>query len=124
MLELSSQKNKKSKYLFTKEEIQEERRDAATEKPKRARRHIKLYIAVWLVTGVLTVGILSAIMEKYYFYADTESGLNSDITALKTEQASLDDQKNYLNSDAFIEEYARDNLGYVKDDEFVFAPAK
>jgi cell division protein DivIC len=53
-------------------------------------------------------------------YALVEEDLNKQIEEEQERKQSLEDMSEYLNSDAYIEDMAREKLGLVYDNEIIF----
>ena len=51
---------------------------------------------------------------------DKNSELKEDISAVQQRIEELNEEKSILGSDEYIEQQAREKLGYVKNDETVF----
>jgi cell division protein FtsB len=89
-----------------------------TKKPK---SYIIPYLLLWAVIGCMVGMILSHYhLRNYNELAVTESELKRAITSQERMLEELDRQRRYIHSDEFIERFARENLGYIRDDEIVF----
>jgi cell division protein FtsB len=87
---------------------------------KKRSRFLWLYLVVWIFTAAVFSGVVIIQASRYNGYrkllADTEAALAQE---QQTHQDLLD-QMVYYESDAYIEELAREQLGYVKPDEIIF----
>jgi cell division protein FtsB len=90
-------------------------------KPKKKRKwRILFAFALWLVIASVFTGAIAMQASRYNHY---RRELNHALVELETEQkrhAELLEERVYYESDAYIEQLARDYWGYVKPDEIVF----
>ena len=56
--------------------------------------------------------------------AETEKTMELKVEEAKQEQANLDAQEKYMQTNEYIEDVAKDKLGLVKPDELVIRPAE
>jgi cell division protein DivIC len=87
---------------------------------KKSKLKIIFYASLWL----LIAGILSGtIIIQASGYNQYRRELNQALADLEREKQVYNDlleQRVYYESDAYIEQMAREQLGYVKSDEVVF----
>jgi cell division protein FtsB len=79
-----------------------------------------LYLSFWLLITVMFTGLLIIQARQYNAY---QAELERAVAELESEKAAYNellDQMIYYDSNAYIEQLARDQLGYVRPDEIVF----
>ena len=80
-------------------------------------------LSITFVVGVLFVAMMMKsvnLQEQISGYQDQISDLDSQIEEEKDRTAQIDDMKDYMKTDEYAEEIAREKLGLVKDNEIVF----
>ncbi len=80
-------------------------------------------VSITFVVGVLFVAMManSASLEKKLdAYAAQSEELDSQIAEENERTSEIDELKEYMTTDEYVEEIARDKLGLVKDNEIVF----
>ncbi len=89
--------------------------------PKKKRRlSTWLYVSVWLFTLVMFSAVLIMQMSSYNNYRGELSAVEADLAAEQQTHQALLDQMAFNESDAYIEQQARDQLGLVRPDEIMF----
>lgn len=92
---------------------------------RRRRRRTSLYL-VMLVVGVFlaTLVIQGAGLKADCQRLETEqSQLVQKKKDLQKEQEKIKDKENYMKTDEYIEDIAREKFGLVYDNEIIFKPA-
>lgn len=97
------------------------------EKRKRnKKRNIQNKIAMLSITfvvGILFIAMMAKSMnlrEQLTDYKEQTARLDTQIEEEKERTTEIDDIKDYMKTDEYAEEVARDKLGLVKDNEIVF----
>lgn len=90
---------------------------------KRRTTELSITIVLCLLVGVLTVKGIS-LQQKVNANASRISSLNSQIEKEKQRTDEIDDLKEYMQTDEYIEKTAREKLGMVKDNEILFKESK
>ena len=73
---------------------------------------------------VITFLVVAAVHTKSKQLAETEKTMELKVEEAKQEQANLDAQEKYMQTNEYIEDVAKDKLGLVKPDELVIRPAE
>lgn len=73
------------------------------------------------VTSVVRASTLHAKSKQL---AETEKTMELKVEEAKQEQADLDAQEKYMQTNEYIEDVAKDKLGLVHPDELVIRPAE
>ena len=84
-------------------------------------------LSITFVVRVLFIAMManSASLEKKLdSYAAQSEKLDSQIAEENERTSEIDELKEYMNTDEYVEEIARDKLGLVKDNEIVFRKAE
>lgn len=93
------------------------------EQIRRRRRNKAAMLCISLVV-IFLLGILllqgESLKRELAGYQEQEKVFQEKIADEKARTEEIDKKKEYMGSDAFIEETARDRLGLVKDNEYVF----
>ena len=76
-------------------------------------------LAVLLLFGVLTYKTV-ALDKQTSQYQTTIDGYKKDIKKLEQEKEDIEELKEYVETDSYIEEMAREKLGLVYKDEVIF----
>lgn len=76
-------------------------------------------LAVLILFGVLTYKTV-ALDKQTSEYQETINGYQKDLKKLEQEKDDIKDLKEYVESDSYIEEMAREKLGLVYKDEVIF----
>ena len=79
-----------------------------------------LYVLFWLMIIGAFTGFAVNQASRYNYYYNELNKVTEDLDKAKAAYDALLAQKLYYESDAYIEQLARDQLGYVKPDEIVF----
>ena len=90
---------------------------------KRRTTELSITIVLCLLVGVLTVKGIS-LQQKVNANASRISSLNSQIEKEKQRTDEIDDLKEYMQTDEYIEKTAREKLGIVKDNDILFKESK
>ena len=90
---------------------------------KRRTTELSITIVLCLLVGVLTVKGIS-LQQKVNANASRISSPNSQIAKEKQRTDEIDDLKEYMQTDEYIEKTAREKLGMVKDNEILFKESK
>ncbi len=73
---------------------------------------------------LLLLGILlwqgNALEQELAAYQEQERVLSRKVEEEKARTQEIDGQKEYMQTDEYVEEAARDRLGLVKDNEIIF----
>ena len=77
---------------------------------------------------LLLLGILlwqgNALEQELTAYQEQERVLSRKVEEEKARTQEIDGQKEYMQTDEYVEEAARDRLGLVKDNEIIFREAE
>ncbi len=76
-----------------------------------------------LIFVVLAVGLIALIVAQQSLLdrnIDKNASLREDIKQVEQQIKELEEEKANLGTDEYVEEKAREKLGYVKSDETVF----
>ncbi len=77
---------------------------------------------------LLLLGILlwqgNALEQELAAYQEQERVLSRKVEEEKARTQEIDGQKEYMQTDEYVEEAARDRLGLVKDNEIIFREAE
>ena len=76
-------------------------------------------VVVLFLFGVLTYKTIE-LKEQASAYEATIDGYEKDMKELKKERKEIEELRDYVNTDSYIEEVAREKLGLVYEDEIVF----
>jgi cell division protein DivIC len=84
------------------------------------------HISVAAVIFICVTSIVRAtsLHTKSKQLAETEKTMELKVEEAKQEQANLDAQEKYMQTNEYIEDVAKDKLGLVKPDELVIRPAE
>lgn len=80
-------------------------------------------LAIGFVAIVLLVGLFmqsQTLSNRLAVYDARAASLEEAIEDEKARTEEIDDLKEYMQTDEYVEEVARDKLGLVKDNEIVF----
>ena len=72
------------------------------------------------LVAVLLFGILLWQSRELAEYKEQERALTKKVEEEKARTKEIDERKEYMQTDAYMEEAARDRLGLVKDNEIIF----
>lgn len=89
---------------------------------KKSQNRFSMFLAVFVMLVILAVVsvrsiYLSARLEEY---DAKKAELQTQIEEENRRAEQIDDYAKYTQTNEFVEEYARDKLGLVKDDEIIF----
>ena len=76
-------------------------------------------VVVLFLFGVLTYKTIE-LNEQASAYEATIDGYEKDMKELKKERKEIEELRDYVNTDSYIEEVAREKLGLVYENEIVF----
>lgn len=97
------------------------------EQIRRRRRNKAAMLCISLVV-VLLLGILlwqgESLKKELAGYREQEKVFMEKIADEEERTEEIDRQKEYMQTDGFVEETARDRLGLVKENEYVFKEAQ
>jgi len=101
------------------------RRQEEEERPKEKgiKRFLKKENIKWLVFALFFIYIcIMLLVQQPQINAlrDKNAELRTRVTELENEIERLEGEKEYVGSDEYIEHEAREQFGYVKDDEIIF----
>lgn len=89
-----------------------------------ARKRIRMGMASIGVIAVILLGVLlyegQSLQSQLSFYQEKEESLNEQIESEKERTKEIDKRKEYMQTDEYTEDVARNKLGLVKDNEVVF----
>lgn len=89
----------------------------------RQSRTVTLLIVVAVVFVCVTSIVRAASLhEKSRQLAETEKSMELRVEQAKEEQSALDAQEQYMQTNEYIEDVAKDKLGLVHPDELVIRP--
>lgn len=103
----------------------EEREVSVMRRKKKIMRHsnrnnfVVITLAVLFLCGVLTYKTIS-LSEQTAKYQATIDEYQKDMDKLEQEKEDIAELKEYVESDRYIEEMAREKLGLVYEDEVIF----
>lgn len=78
-----------------------------------------LYVPFWGLIIAMFTGLIITQASRYNAYRRELLRVNEDLKQEQKVYDDLQDQIVYYESDAYIEQLARDQLGYVRPDEIV-----
>ena len=89
---------------------------------KRARISIRMvfYALFWLLLLSATSVVMVMQASRYNTYRDVLAQVEADLRKEERTNMELQEQMYFYDSDAYIEQLAREHLGYVKPDEIIF----
>ena len=91
-------------------------------RPKKRRIHFSFFIFLAiLVYAVITILNQSQVIKEQ---EEREAELTRQMESLEIEINALENKLEYIGSDEYIEQVARERLGWVKEDEIVFTEAE
>lgn len=76
-------------------------------------------VVVLVLFCVLTYKTIE-LKQQVSEYQTTIDGYNKDIKELKKERKEIEELRDYVNTDSYVEEMAREKLGLVYKNEIVF----
>jgi len=77
-------------------------------------------ILVLLLLGVVVAVNGRTLREKEKYYQAQEAELEKQLEEEKERAAEIDDLEEYVGTDAYVEEVAKDKLGLVNENEIIF----
>lgn len=83
-----------------------------------------LVIVAVIFVCVTSVVRATSLHTKSKQLAETEKTMELKVQEAKQEQADLDAQEKYMQTDEYIEDVAKDKLGLVHPDELVIRPSE
>jgi cell division protein FtsB len=81
---------------------------------------ITLYVMFWAAVLIMFAGLFVSQMESYNELQAELTRVNSNIALERAEYERLQHQLHLFDSDAYMEQLARDRLGMVRPNEIVF----
>ena len=89
---------------------------------KRNKRKAKmyLYIPFWILILGMFLGLFAMQLSRYYDYRHELDRLSAELAAEQQTASDLRYQEAFIGSPAYIEQLAREMLGFVRQDEIVF----
>lgn len=97
--------------------------DQDTQTPQNVKQKKRRFPLKWILFGAVLVyaGITLISQQSMISAQAEESGKLGEAQAELEQQIDfLESEKEYIGTDAYIEQEARDKLGWVKDDEIIF----
>lgn len=88
---------------------------------KKSRKPTSLFVRVFLLVFVVTVSV--GIGKQAIRYQELQEELNIVTAAIEAEQEkqlNFETRKEYYNSDSYIEQVAREQLGMIKPNEIIY----
>lgn len=76
-------------------------------------------VVVLFLFGVLTYKTIE-LKQQVSDYETTMDGYKNDIKELKKERKEIEELRDYVNTDSYVEEVAREKFGLVYKNEIVF----
>ena len=103
--------------------------EMAKSSTKKSVRDRQSPVITFLVAAVIFICVTSIVRAtslhtKSKQLAETEKTMELKVEEAKQEQANLDAQEKYMQTNEYIEDVAKDKLGLVKPDELVIRPAE
>jgi cell division protein FtsB len=90
-------------------------------RPKRKRRwRLLFFVPFWLLIVVISLSVLYLQASTYLEYKRELDRVTADIRTAENEYEDIQNKRAYYESDAYIEQLAREMLGYIRPDEIVF----
>ncbi len=91
-------------------------------RPKKRRIHFSFFIFLAiLVYAVVTILNQSQVIKEQ---KERQAELVRQMESLEAEINALENELEYIGSDEYIEQMARERLGWVKEDEIIFTEAE
>lgn len=91
------------------------------EKKSRKKRADRLFIRAFLVVFIAAVGVgMYWQMQEYRALQKEAAELEQQIAQEQEKTLDFEAQKEYYNSDSYIEQIAREKLGLVKSNEILY----
>ena len=103
--------------------------EMAKSSTKKSVRYRQSPVITFLVVAAVFICVTSIVRAtslhtKSKQLAETEKTMELKVEEAKQEQANLDAQEKYMQTNEYIEDVAKDKLGLVKPDELVIRPAE
>lgn len=89
--------------------------------PKQRVRTIQIITVSAVIVGILMVVSLILNLINFAEATKKQQDLAAQLAALKSQSADMNSEIIYKNSDSYIEQYAREHLGMVGEDEELFS---
>ena len=100
------------------------RQTSRTRQQRRRRSSHKKSILIISLVIVMLIGVISVngmtLRAKEKSYRAQEAELKEQIKEEKSRTSQIDDLEDYVGTDEYVEEIARDKLGLVYKDEIIF----
>jgi len=84
------------------------------------RRSMAGVILVLLLLGMVVAVNARTLREKEKYYQAQEAELEKQLEEERERAAEIDDLEEYVGTDAYVEELAKDKLGLVNENEIIF----
>lgn len=88
---------------------------------KKSRKPSSLFVRAFLLLFVCAISV--GIVKQYQRYQELKAELavvTAEIEAAEKKQLDFENRKEYYNSDSYIEQIAREQLGMVKPNEIIY----
>ena len=95
--------------------------EMAKSSTKKSVRYRQSPVITFLVVAIVRA---TSLHTKSKQLAETDKTMELKVEEAKQEQANLDAQEKYMQTNEYIEDVAKDKLGLVKPDELVIRPAE
>ena len=89
-------------------------------KSKRKKSQLFLYIPFWLLIIGMFVGLIAMQLSRYENYRYELNRLQAELAHEQQVGIDLRHRQAFYESDAYIEQLAREMLGFIRQDEVVF----
>lgn len=88
---------------------------------KKSRKLTSLFLRAFLLVFVCTVAVgIGKKVIRYQELQEEKAVLTADIEAEKEKQLEFENRREYYNSDSYIEQIAREQLGMIKSNEILY----
>lgn len=88
----------------------------------------RLGMAAIMIVAFMLLGVIysesSGLENRVAYYNARAASLEESIEEEKARTEEIEEKKKYMETDAYVEEVARNRLGLVKDNEIVFEEKK
>ena len=89
-------------------------------KKRRRKLNLFLYIPFWLLIAGVFTGLVITQMSRYEYYCRDLERLRAELAREQQIAYDLIYRRAFYESDAYIEQLARERLGFVRQDEIIF----
>jgi len=87
---------------------------------KRKKPRLYLFIPFWIIIVGMFIGMFVVQFSQYEDYRRELNRLQAELAIEEQISANIIHQQAFYESDAYIEQLARDRLGFVRPDEVIF----